>query len=111
MPLTLQQKSTLENLYKTTRSIEHLSNFTSISPQQVNKESKATLNYGSSPDFEEEFNNRVTLPNGMQYEGEMMGELPHGNGILYSNGRILFSGTFQYGRYHGYGTLHNLEYV
>ena len=40
-----------------------------------------------------------------------MGELPHGNGILYSNGRILFSGTFQYGRYHGYGTLHNLEYV
>jgi hypothetical protein len=36
--------------------------------------------------------------------------LPHGNGVLYSNGRVLFSGSFKFGKYHGYGTLHNPDY-
>ena len=40
----------------------------------------------------------------------MLGELPHGNGVIYRNGKVFFSGSFKFGKYSGYGTLYNLNF-
>lgn len=40
----------------------------------------------------------------------MFNQLPHGNGVIYQAGRVKYSGSFQFGKYSGYGTLNNLEY-
>ena len=40
----------------------------------------------------------------------MLGELPHGNGVIYCNNKILYSGSFKFGKYSGHGTLYNLKY-
>jgi hypothetical protein len=54
----------------------------------------------------------TNLSNGDAYEGELnsLGQ-PHGNGVLksYKTG-VQYSGTFQNGRFHGFGTLTNLNY-
>jgi len=54
---------------------------------------------------------RVHLANGDEFEGEMLGELPHGNGVIYRNGKVFFSGSFKFGKYSGYGTLFNLDFT
>lgn len=40
----------------------------------------------------------------------MLGEIPHGNGILYQEGKVKYSGSFKFGKYSGYGTLYNINF-
>ena len=39
-----------------------------------------------------------------------MNNMPHGNGVLYRDARILYTGSFRQGKYEGYGTLFQLNY-
>jgi hypothetical protein len=104
----------LDHLYRTSQSIEHLSNFTSISPPQDSKDSNSTFQllferkeYPPSSDLL----NKITLSNGDSYQGELSSEgLPHGNGILDSTQGFQYSGSFLNGRFHGYGNLLNQRY-
>jgi hypothetical protein len=62
----------------------------------------------SSPQNHESAQKRIRLSSGEDYEGELLGGQPHGNGVLYREGRLRFSGSFKFGLFSGYGTLHNL---
>lgn len=86
-------KAKLDYLYKTSQSIEQLSNFTSISPPQDSKDSNSTFqllfdgrNTTTTGRQETSCNSilrKIVLDNGDTYQGELSPEgIPHGNGIL-----------------------------
>lgn len=107
----------LEHLYRTSQSIEQLSNFTSISPPQDSKDSNSTFQLlFERKEVQESTSssllNKLTLPNGDVYQGELSPQgLPHGNGILESAQGYQYSGSFLNGKFHGYGTLLNHRYT
>lgn len=113
----LKAKARLDHLYRTSQSIEQLSNFTSISPPQDSKDSNSTFQLlferreYAHENTSGSLLNKVTLPNGDTYQGELSSEgLPHGNGILDSRAGYQYSGSFLKGKFHGFGTLLNLRY-
>ena len=72
----------------------------------VETRARNDLSYG----IQESRCRRVRLGQDQEYEGEMLGDLPHGNGVLYQRGQVYFSGSFKFGKFSGYGTLYNLDY-
>lgn len=49
----------------------------------------------------------MVYSHGAVYEGDLMHNLPHGNGILYyKSGKVFYSGGWDNNKFQGFGTLH-----
>ena len=50
----------------------------------------------------------VVLPDGSKYEGELLGDVPSGKGMLFDKvGRLIYEGEFKAGKFHGQGKLYS----
>lgn len=93
--ISLRVKKSLDNMYKTTKSIT----------------SSAERSSHASASGSKELYKKIHLNSGYIYEGEVKeNDVFEGNGILYApSGQVLYNGSWVDGKYDGFGTLYNLE--